>query len=106
MNPTTSLAPRDLKNEPCPQSWKMIKIRTKNAPAKAASGIVNQYDTERLRYIRYQSRPYGTMVFTICQRARPREGCWYLATISFQGAVSVALLVSVSVELGSFDSVI
>src|SRR4051794_33181836 len=46
------------------------------------------------------------MVFTICQRARPREGCWYLATISFQGAVSIGLLFLALVELGSFNSVI
>jgi hypothetical protein len=28
------------------------------------------------------------MVLMICHRARPIEGCWYLATIFFHAAVS------------------
>src|SRR5215469_2881762 len=40
--PTTSFAPRDLKNEPWVQSWKTIKMRTRNPPASSASGTVSQ----------------------------------------------------------------
>ena len=64
-----------------------MKIRTRNAPARIASGGMSHHEIVRLRYIKYQSRPYGTSVFTICQTARGVEGCWYFATISFQTAV-------------------
>ncbi len=53
-NPQKSLAFRDLKNEPCPQSWKMIKARTTKPAASMTSGIVSQTETFMLRYMRYQ----------------------------------------------------
>src|SRR5262245_22247724 len=88
MNPTMEFADRELKKEPCPQSWKMMKTRTRNAPARTASGSVIHQATCTVKYIRTQRSEYGTMVLTICQRARPIEGCWNLATISFQAAMS------------------
>src|SRR5881628_3803499 len=94
MNPVMSLAFRDLKNEPCPQSWKMMKTRTRNAPARIASGAVIHQDTARVWYIRYQSSAKGQSVLTSCQRARPVDGFWYLATIFFQSAVPGRLLLS------------
>ena len=36
-NPTRRLVAVDLKKEPCPQSWKRIKIRTRNAAAGMAN---------------------------------------------------------------------
>jgi hypothetical protein len=57
MNPTMSLAQRDLKNEPCPQSWKMMKTRTSSAPARIATGIVSHREVCSNTYMAYQSRP-------------------------------------------------
>src|SRR5580765_980290 len=88
MNPTTSLATRDLKNDPWPQSWKMIKIRTRKAPASIASGSVSHHETDRLKYMPYQRSAKGTRVFTICQTARHVDGSWYCLTISFHTAGS------------------
>src|SRR5258708_4232737 len=65
-----------------------MKIRTRKAPARTASGGISHHEIVRLRYMRYQSSADGTSVFTICQTAREVEGCWYLATISFQTAGS------------------
>src|SRR5687767_13296421 len=96
-NPTMSFAARDLKYDRCPQSWKMMKTRTRNAPASRASGTTSHHETARLRYIKYQSSAYGPRVLTICQSARASEGCWYFATTSFQTAVSVW-------HLGSLES--
>src|SRR5258707_1372926 len=98
MKPTTSLAARDLKNEPCPQSWKMMNTRTRNAPARIGSGSVIQYDTAVLRNIKYQSSAYGPRVLMICKSARHVEGFWYCATISFQAAVSAWRLSWVELE--------
>src|SRR5262245_66158476 len=88
MNPTMELADWDLKNEPCPQSWKMMKTRTRNAPARTASGSVIHQASCTVKYIKAQRSEYGAMVLTICQSARPIEGCWNLATISLQAATS------------------
>src|SRR6266481_3234316 len=97
-NPTKSLAARLLKNDPCPQSWKMMNTRTRNAPASAASGSVSHNDIDALRYIRYHRNPYGTSVLMICQSARAVEDFWYLATISFQAAMSGRVLPAVDFE--------
>src|SRR5260221_6727871 len=97
-NPTKSLAARLLKNDPCPQSWKMMNTRTRNAPASAASGSVSHNDTDTLRYIRYHRNAYGTSVLMICQSARVVEDFWYLATISFQAAMSGRVLPAVDFE--------
>ena len=40
----TLLKRGDLKNDPCPQSWKMIKIRTKNPAARIDNAKVSQYE--------------------------------------------------------------
>ena len=48
-----SLAFVDLKNEPCPQSWEMMKMRTRNPPARAIRGAVIHQEIARLRYIKY-----------------------------------------------------
>src|ERR1043166_1122943 len=102
MKPSTSFARRDLKNEPCPQSWKIINVRTMNPPAKTASGMVIHREIERLKYIRHQSSTYGPRVLTSCHTARPVEGCWYLETISFQSALPVWR--SLWPEMGPFNS--
>src|ERR1043166_7359907 len=66
----------------------MMKMRTRNAPARIASGTTSHHEIARLRYIRYQSAAYGTRVFVICQSARGVEGCWNLATICLHAAGS------------------
>src|SRR5260221_10059908 len=66
----------------------MMKIRTRNAPAMTASGMMSHHDTDRLRYRRYQRSANGPSVLTICQMALGVEGCWYCFTIVFQSAGS------------------
>lgn len=66
-----------------------MNARTRNPPAKTASGTTSHHDTARLRYMRYQTSARGPRVLTICQIARHVEGVWYCSTISFQAAVSV-----------------
>ena len=74
MKPVMSLASRDLKKEPWPQSWKMMKVRTSKPPARIASGSVSHHDTATLRYIKYQTSAYDPNELTICQLARHVEG--------------------------------
>src|ERR1017187_5608336 len=66
----------------------MMNTRTRNPPARIASGTTSHHDTGRQRCIRYQSAPYGTTVLMICHNARPSEGFWYSATIAFHAALS------------------
>src|SRR6185369_17203998 len=61
-----------------------MKTRTRKPPAIKARGRVNQYEIDRLRYIKYHRPIYGMMVLTICQIPRHRAGSWYRATIAFQ----------------------
>src|SRR4051812_37039276 len=70
-----------------------MKMRTTNPAATMASGTTSHQEIPTLRYIRYQRSAYGTIVFTICQIARPSDGCWYFATIAFQIATSSLLWV-------------
>ena len=42
MNPTMSLAVLERKNEPWPQSWKMMKIRTMKPAASTCTGSASQ----------------------------------------------------------------
>src|SRR3954462_13691692 len=86
--PTASLAARDLKNEPWPQSWKMMNTRTSSAPNKIASGTTSHHEIGRLKYIRYHKAPIGISVATISHNARHVDGFWYLATTSFQASAS------------------
>ena len=53
--PTTSLAARDLKNEPWPQSWKMMKTRTMNPADRTMTGSASQKETASRRYATYHS---------------------------------------------------
>src|SRR6185295_5383967 len=69
--------------------WKMMKMRTRNAPDRTAKGSVNHQETARLKYIATHRSTYGTRVLTICQIPRPIEGCWNRATIPFQAATSI-----------------
>ncbi|BBE18469.1 hypothetical protein AQPE_2631 [Aquipluma nitroreducens] len=46
--PTIRLSLCDLKYDPCPQSWKIMKSRTKKPAAKRIRKAVSQYETERL----------------------------------------------------------
>src|SRR5581483_4123014 len=88
MKPTASFARGELKNEPCPQSWKIMNTRTKKAPASTASGTTSHKETDRHTYISHHKKAYGTRVLMICQVARQVEDFWYLATISFHAATS------------------
>src|SRR6476620_8716603 len=74
----------DLKNEPCPQSWKIINARVRRPPAGNASASVIQYEYDKLTYIRVSNTKYGIKVLATCQRLRCRLGFWYFATICCQ----------------------
>ena len=65
-----SFARRELKYEPCAQSWKMMKMRTSNAPDRTANGTVSHSDTSSAQYIAYHKSAYGARVFVSCQSAR------------------------------------
>ncbi len=41
-NPDCIVRFTDLKNEPCPQSWKMMKVRTRKPAASTESARVNR----------------------------------------------------------------
>ena len=57
MKPTMSLALCERKKDPWPQSWKMMKVRMSRPAASPESASVNQYDTDKLKYMRYHSTP-------------------------------------------------
>src|SRR5437773_11678140 len=84
MKPIKALALRERKNEPCPQSWKMIKMRTRNPTGRTASGTASHKDTLLAKYMRYQRPTYGIIALVNCHKPGPRAGFWYLATISLQ----------------------
>src|SRR3990172_7374165 len=69
----------------------MMKMRIRNPDVGIASARVSQYDTSRLRYIKYHSARKGAMLFTICHRLRCSSGFWYLATNSCQATDGTAL---------------
>src|SRR5689334_23866793 len=75
---------RDLKNEPCPASWKMMNMRIANPAAKGAISSVTTYDTSRLRYIRYHRMKNGAMLFRHCHKLVRRSDCWKGATACLQ----------------------
>ena len=52
----------------------MMKILMRKPLARTAKGNVIHHEIERLRYIRYHSNTYGTMLSIICQSARQVEG--------------------------------
>ena len=78
----------DLKNDPCPQSCKMMKVRTRKPAAGIASSSVPQYADRRLRYIIPHSVMYGMIVLAICPRLRGRLGRSYLLIASRQDRLS------------------
>src|SRR5690242_20337296 len=84
MKPRTSLALRDLKNEPWPQSCWMMKMRTRNPAARTARPMVSHQEMDRVKYIATHSSTYGPKESTICQMLRQSVGCAYLATTVFQ----------------------
>ena len=48
----------------------MMNIRVINPAASGANNNVSQYETERLRYIKYHIAMYGTTLLAICQTLR------------------------------------
>ena len=46
IKPTVLLALFDLKKEPCPQSWKIMKTRTRKSAANAANPKVSGHENE------------------------------------------------------------
>ena len=71
----------------------MMNTRTRNAPAKTASGTTNHQEIGRHTYIKYHSKAYGTTVLTICHKASGVDDFWYSATIAFHAALSTCGLV-------------
>jgi hypothetical protein len=51
----------------------MMKMRTRKAPARRASGTVSHQEMATLRYIKYQRTPYGIKVLASCNKARGVE---------------------------------
>jgi hypothetical protein len=88
IDPTILLAFFDLKKEPWPQSWKMIKIRTRKPAARIHKGIIYQIDIFRTWTITIQSKIYGTNELMICQILRESFGWLYLVMISCHEGVS------------------
>src|SRR5436190_13382128 len=84
MLPRILLALFDLKNEPCPQSCRMMKMRIKKPAATTAKASVSQYETSRLRYMRYHRMRYGPNEVMIWETLRPTTETWYGATIFCQ----------------------
>ena len=72
--PISSFARRDLKNEPCPQSCWMMKMRTRNPAASADIGSVIQSPTARHRYIAMQVAKNPPNDDASCPRLRANIG--------------------------------
>jgi hypothetical protein len=73
MKPTIRLARCELKNEPCPQSWKMMNRRTWNPAASAAAGTTSHQEIEASQGMATHNATYGSSVLTSCQPARQPE---------------------------------
>jgi hypothetical protein len=71
--PQKALARLELRNDPCPASWKTMKIRIRNPAATMESARVRRYDTFSERTIRYHSKKYGMRVLANCQAASFRS---------------------------------
>lgn len=104
MKPIVWLAAFDLKKEPCPQSWKIIKTRTKNRPARAAKPRVSGQDFSTVKYKSIQIATKGPIELMICHTLFLREGIWYFATIFRQ--LAVFLRVEQTPGRGGFISLI
>ncbi len=73
--PSSRFARREEKNEPWQQSWKMMKMRTRNAAAGAASASVTHGWPRRAAItITTLSTRYGTKVSSSSATARDRWG--------------------------------
>src|SRR5687767_4676674 len=85
----------------------MMKMRTRNAPARIAIGTTSHQETGIAQCMKYQSAAYGTSVLVICHSARTVEGCWYCATICRQtagptvGLLLGSLIMAAVIQLGS-----
>src|SRR3954469_19037164 len=69
MNPTIWLARRLEKNEPWPQSWKMMKVRTEKAAVSTAAGNTSHHEIPASQFMAYQSPTRGMSVLASCQLA-------------------------------------
>jgi len=74
------------KTTPWPQSWKMIKTRTKNAPAEMPGAVIHQ-DTGACLIHEIPKQPIGPEVLRFASGFRRRGGL-VLATISCRCAVA------------------
>jgi hypothetical protein len=72
--PTIILTFSVLKNEPCPQSWNMIKIRIRKPHARNVSRRVIQYEYVRLLNNKNHIKTYGISELQICQMLFPSSG--------------------------------
>src|SRR6185295_12470509 len=99
MLPRILLALFDLKNEPCPQSCRMMKMRIRNPAVSTPNASVSQYDTSRLRYMRYHRMRYGPNEVMICETLRRTSETWYGATIFCQDNLRVSGAERSTVEL-------
>src|SRR5689334_10640599 len=86
--PSKSLARRDLKSDPCPQSCWITKIRTTRPAARTASPNVIQYEKETLRYISAQTAMNDTNEEPAYQRLLQRSGFWNPAVASRNSLLS------------------
>src|SRR4051794_26865845 len=78
--PIQVLARRDRMKEPCPQSWKMMYVRTANPAVGTARASTSRYETSRAKYIATESARYGTTEVARSRRLRPRCDSAYGAT--------------------------
>src|SRR6478735_2982109 len=67
-------------NEPCPQSWKTMYVRTANPAAGTARTSTSRYEMSSAKYIATESARYGTTEVARSRRLRPRCGRAYGAT--------------------------
>jgi hypothetical protein len=84
--PTTLDNRFDLKNEPCPQSWKIIKILTIKPAASTDKSKVSRYENRIVYSITPQRIIYGPTELIICHQLRIGSGELYLETISIHCA--------------------
>src|SRR5678810_492628 len=99
MLPRMLLALFDLKNEPWPQSCRMMKMRMRKPAANTPNANVSKDETSRLRYIRYHRMRYGPNEVMIWETLRQTTETWYGATIFCQDNLRVGGAERSTVEL-------
>ena len=72
------------RNEPWAQSWKTMKVRSRNPAAGIARARVTQGEISMLRYIATVSAKYGATEVARSRRLRRSEGCSWAAIDSRQ----------------------